>query len=55
MKKANKNRMTKDQQKAIIEAHNRMENGIKLGVQKSQKTGYYNTPLFRSDNQTSLF
>lgn len=50
-----KPKYTKEEQKLIIEAHNRMENGIKLGVRKSQKTGNSETPLFNSNNQTSLF
>jgi hypothetical protein len=48
-------KLTSEQQKHILEAHNRLIDGIKLGVNKSQRTGYLDTPLFKQDNQTNLF
>jgi hypothetical protein len=50
-----KTKYTPEQQKLIIEAHNNSENGIRLGVQKSQKSRYTETPLFKKENQIKLF
>lgn len=43
------------EQKLIIEAHNRSENGIKLGIKRSEKTGNSESPLFNINTQINLF
>ena len=50
-----KSKLSKLDQKAIIEAHNRTTNGIKLGPLSDQKKSKGDLPLFEDKTQTDLF
>jgi len=50
-----KTRHLTERQKLLLAAHQSLKHGVNLGVRKSMRKGYSDTPLFAPSNQTDLF